>query len=98
MKTKHTPGEWEVVRDSNPGHPLLIYSKKAEHSVADVFKLVRPGQWITDEEAEANAALIAKAPAMLEMLETLLGVLEGRDSYSPEALEELIKQAKGETA
>ena len=57
-KTKHTPGPWTT----NNGFTIL--SAKGKTASSDV-----PNKTITDDEAIANAALIAAAPDLLAALE-----------------------------
>jgi hypothetical protein len=70
--TKHTPGPWHV----HPDHPRAIDADGVEVALAQL--VIRPGgcdiQMVT--EAEANAVLIAAAPAMLAALRALLAVCE----------------------
>lgn len=66
---QHTAGPWVVLRDSNPTYPLAIYSEKADHAVAEVFRIVRPGQDISEAEQSENAHLIASAPDLLAALQ-----------------------------
>ena len=81
---KHTPGPWEVtgphsreVITANPGtyKPCMTIAKVG-------------GYW--DEEAQANAALIAAAPAMYEALQQSLVLIELA------ALEEWGREVTGE--
>jgi hypothetical protein len=66
-EAKHTPGPWanvdgdiyDVTDDGNFGIPLLRTERGNYRSW---------GRSLTDEEREANAALIAAAPAMFEAL------------------------------
>ena len=58
-KAKHTPGPWTT----NNGFTIL--SAKGKTASSDV-----PNKTITDDEAIANAALIAAAPELLAALET----------------------------
>ena len=56
--TKHTPGPWEVSGDG----VSVTMKDNGQHVVA----VAKAPQWLTGEEAEANAALIAAAPDGLE--------------------------------
>jgi hypothetical protein len=74
MKTKHTPGEWIF----NKYTPCDFGVHSIEGRGNDIA-LVRG----TDEEAEANAKLIAAAPVMLEALQKAIEVIERlSDEYS----------------
>lgn len=64
----HTPGPWKVYRATNG---LVIGVGDAEGGgVMDP----RGGLWLDGPEREANARLIAAAPAMYEALKDLLAV------------------------
>ena len=47
----------------------------------------------TEEEAEANALLISKAPEMLEMLKSCMKSFEQMGMQKPIGIEQLIKEA-----
>ncbi len=68
MEMKHTPGPW-IPWKAHGGKYLPIVAtvqgKSAQIGRAELF-----GQ-ISDEECEANARLIAAAPELLELAETL---------------------------
>ena len=64
--SKFTSGEWMVIKMS-PSHkgdkqPIVIHARPSP--INSVLAYISG----TDEEAEANARLIAKAPKMLELL------------------------------
>lgn len=65
MSTKHTPGPWEVDYEAN-GQPRRIMDAEGEHITYIDGSRYLDGR--SDPEAEANAALMADAPAMLEAL------------------------------
>ena len=78
METKHTPGEWAVSKTVND---FTIYAADTNKDVALVYNYSRS---VPDEEAKANANLIAAAPAMLETLKQVLSWLdEDRMTNSP---------------
>lgn len=63
MNTKHTPGEWHTSKTIND---FSIYSdKETSKDIALVFQYSRS---IPEEEAKANAELIAAAPELLQMV------------------------------
>lgn len=83
-QSKHTPGPWKVgQRIDNPGQIDLIRvgvpSEEpgyVEYSVASVH--------CYGESAEANAALIASAPDLLNALKRLLGHVPGYPVVDPD--------------
>lgn len=62
MTTKHTPGPWEINLDDS-SNPIIGADKQVVARVAHL------AAWRHPLEAEANARLIASAPAMLAALE-----------------------------
>ena len=72
-KSKHTPGPWEVV-----GKWYEPHIRAGETWIADIhghtFGVHYP-QTVTPEEVVANAALIAAAPVMYELLIDILDEL-----------------------
>lgn len=66
--TKHTPGEWAHTDGS-------IYSYGVGHG-ADIATVNTDSAHLTDEEAEANARLIAAAPTMLQALKDCMSWFE----------------------
>jgi len=81
MTTKtatHTPGPWSV-DGPIPSNPEIRINYAPMSQVATI---VNPGEHLTDieqDEALANARLIAAAPEMLEALEQ---IAEGRGTFS----------------
>lgn len=61
--TKHTPGEWAHTDGS-------IYSYGVGHG-ADIATVNTDSAHFTEDEAEANARLIAAAPELLEALQKI---------------------------
>lgn len=68
MTTTHTPGPWISQRTGWSKHPYNVHSNKRPGAVA----LIPSRTSVPLEEQEANARLIAEAPAMLEALRTLM--------------------------
>ncbi len=64
----HTPGPWTV---NGPWHIEAPYISQ-EHNLPRIVAQVVKGFYISDEEREANAALIAAAPALLEACKGML--------------------------
>lgn len=92
---KHTKGEWFVATDNN------VYSQHGDARIA----IVEADFNISEQEAEANARLIAAAPELLEALQILLKshrqlTFNANHSLSDSPIEEMaanaIKKAKGE--
>lgn len=84
-KTKFTNGNWEFDGE-------LVMSEGTV--IADPI-------YTGDEEVTANAHLIAAAPEMYVMLETVLNVLDGRAEYTHEDIsksyiQKLLAKARGE--
>ena len=65
QKTEHTPGWWIAVEDM-----VRTAEKTTEHS-----KLVARASGDTDQQAEANARLIAASPELLDACESVLGFI-----------------------
>lgn len=61
-KPKFTPGPWNAERHGNS-----IVGIQAQAAQDDIAQVVQPGG---REEQTVNAALIAQAPAMFDLLET----------------------------
>lgn len=83
MSAAHTTGPWRVdlaiecpnVRIVGPnGRGLAVALQRDPHP--------SEGQGITDEEALANAVLIAAAPELLEALEALAETFDPRTQFS----------------
>jgi len=80
----HTPGPWHYVGDSLTHRQFDIYSPGAapRQHICTVNNLSVEALWKRDaQQAEANARLIAAAPALLEALQALTDW--GRDHTSP---------------
>ena len=87
MKTQHTSGTWFV-----SGFTEIV-------SMPSQCKIAKVSGW-TFDEAEANAKLIAAAPAMLEALEEALDQLESwrqesEDTFTMKRVKEALKKATG---
>jgi hypothetical protein len=70
-KTAHTPGPWHVVPPTRAEHRWVIGTRD-ESSVASCEPI---GPWVSNEEADANARLIAAAPDMADALPELLKLI-----------------------
>ena len=64
METKFTKGEWM-------SKELVVYNSETGQTIAHI------GKWAvkTEEEAEANAKLIAKSPVLLKCLRDALNLI-----------------------
>lgn len=69
METKHTGGDWQTSKSIND---ISIYS-----GGADLALVYKNSRGIDEQEAEANARLIAAAP---EMLSNCMATLEDLES------------------
>lgn len=72
MKTKHTPGPWEIIHtEKNPGKVDQIHVGKPDYTVCRVMAY--------GENAMANARLIAAAPDLLKALKDLVERCDGEE-------------------
>lgn len=98
MSGKHTAGPWEL----SPSGAVVVH----RHDNGDTHVALVIDSWICSPdpcEAEANARLIASAPAMLEALRAMeaigsAGVIERRETGKPtwnalDAIRDLARQA-----
>lgn len=97
-KAGHTPGPWTVKRhvDSVTGEPYKTLYESHIAVEPDVCAVWAPPQ---NAEREANARLIAAAPAMLEALRRIVGYMDahsGRVSVVRHFAAEAIKEATDE--
>jgi len=93
---KHTPGPWIVNEADNGGEVANIFSDNPEHDGAYVCAVwsdesatgndgadEETPQYVTDAEANANAALIAAAPDMYEALEAVRAIIPQHNAGTP---------------
>ncbi len=94
--SKHTKGPWAI-------NEFLVYAENGNGCTLATINSTSKG--ISDEEAQANARLIAAAPELLEAcqssLQWILDVLQAEppETYSDDILDELnaaIDKATGE--
>lgn len=62
MKAKHTPGPWEISKHGTPAHSpqFGVYAPNSPWNGVNDLAIVK------DDNAEANAQLIAAAPDLIE--------------------------------
>jgi hypothetical protein len=91
-QTKFTPAPWEVKQGKDYKENLTVYSSgDNNYHIAYITTDGDSNYYIDDYIQRANAALIACAPEMYEMLEELL-----YGQVAPEDIEQLLKKARGE--
>lgn len=89
--SKHTPGPWSI-----DGDILLTHVDPFGDTP---FGRVNISHELTEDEREANRALIAAAPDLLEALDKMLDHFEGRIPLELfELSESAIARAKGESS
>ena len=95
---KHTPGPWVVEEGWNGPRPTIT-AKISQTQVIDYRGLVADLEKTAfAEQAQANAQLIAAAPAMYEALQaTLAYFLRSQQSHAPEVavITKALAQAEG---
>lgn len=64
-KTKYTPGPWAIVCGRHYAHEIQAKSKRGKDWIIARITASKVGQ----DEAEANANLVAAAPELLEAIE-----------------------------
>ena len=89
-KSKHTPGPWTSMEDTDGAILLKTKCRGSFRSIA-----VIPAEPRISEYDWANAQLIAAAPEMLEALEKLCNEPECPDHIS-DYLSPILAKAKGE--
>lgn len=83
MKAKHTTGEWTLRRGIND------IRSKDNYIIAQIGSANN-----NDEEAEANAKLIAASPELLKQLKTALWILEQNEiTQGQDQIRNAIKRA-----
>lgn len=66
--TQHTPGPWRVWRDQDPKEPFQICGMESDF-ICEISGI--------NTNREANARLIAAAPELFHMLDTLVNLHDG---------------------
>jgi len=96
MKTKHSPGPWEMSGPMGTEHLrgqepwFYIY---AEHTLH--LRVVACSDGYIRGENEANARLIAAAPELLESLQALLAEYQGTETMNTQKARDAIAKAVG---
>jgi hypothetical protein len=73
----HTPGPWTIKGPIRDGQDISIEARRASGNPQYIGRVYSAGILAkSDPEAEANARLIAAAPALLQVAEGALGYLE----------------------
>jgi hypothetical protein len=76
-ETKHTPGPW--YRAAQATHEIQIVTCNDADEPNGLIAEVRRVAWCNEDESQANARLIAAAPAMLEALKEAQGAFKRYD-------------------
>lgn len=85
---KHTPGPWKKRPHFTPaGNAIVVDSSNI--GIAGVFGKSH------EQDAEANAALIAAAPELLEACKMILPYLQSNNGYGADQIEAAIAKAEG---
>lgn len=74
--SKHTPGPWAIRRHWSNEDAFEIYPDRGDPGYGEWASIVEIGDYCYEDEAEANARLIAAAPDMLDMLKVCHSALE----------------------
>ena len=72
---KHTQGTWEATQGKSLS-PIVGIREKSFFKICELNRKFP----FSNEEAEANAKLIAAAPKLLEALTLIRGILQDRDN------------------
>lgn len=90
MKTKHTPGPWALVHDSDQQQPTYLIGTYDNPDVARVYDITK--------EANANARLIAAAPDLLAFAQMIAngGINEAGEAQIESEARALISKITGE--
>ena len=75
--TKHTPGPWKAARNSAFWEVVKPWPGQTLEEANDYSPSVAHAWGTTEQEAEANASLIAAAPELLEALNELANGYSG---------------------
>ena len=76
MNATHTPGPWAYLGDHNRNTDRIVTHEGGEFGREQVALALDFNQFSRDGEADANARLIAAAPALLAALEETLEELD----------------------
>lgn len=101
-KTKHTPGPWHYDWTSKTNGYITGFHVGRQIAPMDEMGCIEhlitiPNDRPTEEEAEANARLIAAAPELLEALEELQGYELPVSQACLDRINAAIAKARGES-
>ena len=99
QKTNRTQGEWEILE--NHGFALTVHAKTDDPRACDGIREiceVKQGGWEIpdDDEARANARLIAAAPQLLDALRELAKTCDSFGGFDLTEARQAIAAATGE--
>lgn len=92
MQSKHTPGEWEIIRRGTG--PLDSITIRRNYTSGSYVAEINPEPTDDPQEVKANARLIATAPELLEVVK-LIDQHSIGGSYLRERAAEVIARAEG---
>lgn len=104
MSASHTPGPWVYIDASTRAemqYRKLCIIRGGGKQIADFSWQTPSLAFPSKEESQANARLIAAAPALLEALDFMVNVSRSTPGFSPmarEQAERALSLAKGESA
>ncbi|KKL63737.1 hypothetical protein LCGC14_2172110 [marine sediment metagenome] len=88
----HTKGKW-AYNDSATSEPNALAIIADGIYIADCYSLGKDSCQAEPEEVEANACLIAAAPAMLDALESVISYCTNKEILIK--IHKVLKQARG---
>lgn len=99
MVAKYTPGPWEASPSPSNRHVWRIYGTQWVGSLGNQYSpiVAETSSWLTSDpivESSGNAALIAAAPELLEILRDTVACLEDRAYDNDERAERVLAEAR----
>ncbi len=86
MSAQHTPGPWAVDKDCD----LII----VDHEGGSLGEMTPGNPAVSDEQAVANARLVAAAPELLKALKEALGVIRMSSAEDDTEIEAAIRRVE----